>query len=134
MIESEVKFRLWDYRDAKGRNTVADWMRDQQKRQRAQVNLKLDMLQKYGDDVGSNVLLRMSANVYKLKGKTKGVQLRPMLCKGPIDEGAEFTILIGAKEEDWELVPADVVDRAEERRLEIIANPDERRVPHERVD
>lgn len=55
------------------------------------------------------------------------------MCKGPINDD-EFTILIGAKEEDWELDPADAVARAEERRLEIIEDPDERRMEHERVD
>jgi hypothetical protein len=99
-----------------------------------QVNLKLDMLRKYGNDVGSNVLLRMSASVFKLKGKTKGVQLRPMLCRGPIDDDGEFTILIGAREIDWKLVPSDAVVRAEGRREEVIENPEERRLKHERVD
>jgi hypothetical protein len=135
MITSdETRFRLYDYRDRRGRNDIADWMRKQEKRQRGQVNLKLDMLQKYGDDVGSNVLLRMSATIFKLKGKTKGVQLRPMLCKGPVHDQKEFTILIGAVEVDWELRPADIVERAEERREEVIANESERRVVHERVD
>jgi hypothetical protein len=134
MIESEVKCQLYDYRDRRGRNDIKEWMLGQQVRQRAQVNLKLDMLQKYGDDLGSSVLLRMSATIFKLKGKTKGVQLRPMLCKGPIDEDGEFTILIGAIEVDWELRPPDVVERAGERREEVIANERERRVPHERVE
>lgn len=135
MIASdEIRFALYDYRDHRGRNAIREWMEGEQRRQRGQVNLKLDMLQKYGDDVGSNVLLRMSATIYKLKGKTKGVQLRPMLCKGPIDENIEFTILIGAREENWQLQPPDVVERAEGLRLEVIANPKERRLPHERVD
>ncbi|MEA2162295.1 MAG: hypothetical protein QOK37_422 [Thermoanaerobaculia bacterium] len=134
MIESDWKVELFDYRDEKGRNDVKRWMLEQEKRQRAQVNLKLDMLRKYGNDVGSNVLLRMSATIFKLKGKTKGVQLRPMLCKGPVDDDREFTILIGATEIDWKLVPADAVVRAERRRDEIIRDPKGRRQKHERVD
>src|SRR6266446_7002643 len=123
MIESEWKFELFDYRDRRGHNDIKVWMLEQERRQLGQLNLKLDMLRKYGSDVGSNVLLRMSATIYKLKGKTKGVQLRPMLCKGPIDDEAEFTILIGAKEINRELVPIDVVTRAEGRREEVIENP-----------
>jgi hypothetical protein len=134
MIDSEWNFKLFDYRDHKGRNDIKSWMLEQEKRQRGQVNLKLDMLRKYGNDVGSNVLLRMSAKVFKLKGKTKGVQLRPMLCRGPLDDDGEFTILIGAKEIDWKVVPSDAVARAEERREEVIENPEERRQKHERVD
>jgi hypothetical protein len=134
MIESEWKFQLFDYRDDKGRNDIKSWMLEQEKRQRGQVNLKLDMLRMYGNDVGSNVLLRMSATIFKLKGKTKGVQLRPMLCRGPIDDDGEFTILIGAREIDWKLVPIDAVEKAERRREEVIENPKERRQRHERVD
>lgn len=134
MIESEWKFELFDYRDSKGRNDIQAWMLLQEKRQRGQINLKLDMLRKYGDDLGSKVLLRMSATIFKLKCKTKGVQLRPMLCRGPIDDNSEFTILIGAREIDWELVPGDAVEKAEGRRTEVVGNPKERRQTHERVD
>ncbi len=83
MIESEWNFKLFDYRDHKGRNDIKSWMLEQEKRQRGQVNLKLDMLRKYGNDVGSNVLLRMSATIFKLKGKTKGcAELRTRLGSG----------------------------------------------------
>lgn len=133
MIESP-EFTLWDYRDRRGRNDIAEWMRRQQKRQRGQLNLKLDMLHRNGSDVGRNVLMRMSATIFKLKGKTKGVQLRPMVCFGPIEDDRELTILVPAVEENWKLNPSDAVPQAESRRQEVIDNPKERRVTHERID
>jgi hypothetical protein len=78
--------------------------------------------------------MRMSANIYKLKVKTKQVQLRPMLCRGPVDESSEFTLLIGAVEVSNQLQPTDVVARAEARRAEVIADPVNRRCQHERVN
>ena len=129
-----IRFELFDYVDPAGRDGFRQWSERQEKRQLGQLNLKLDMLQQYGDDVGSNVLMRMSATIFKLKAKTKQVQLRPMICKGPINDDAEFTLLIGAVEVQWQLQPADAVERAEERRLEVIANPQERRRPHERIN
>jgi N-acetylglucosamine kinase-like BadF-type ATPase len=131
--DTEKRFDLFDYRDDRGRNEISAWTRGQEKRQIAQLNLKLDMLQRYGDEVSSNVLLRMSEHIYKLKAKTKQKQLRPMLCKGPIADATEFTLLVGAVEISWKLYPSDAVERAEARRLEIIANPT-KRCPHERID
>lgn len=131
--EAEKRFDLFDYCDDRGRNDIRAWTRQQEKRQIGQMNLKLDMVQKYGAEVSSNVLLRVSEHIYKLKAKTKQKQLRPMLCKGPIDDAREFTLLVGAVEISWKLDPSDAVERAEARRLEIIADPT-KRCPHERVD
>jgi hypothetical protein len=45
-----------------------------------------------------------------------------MLCKGPINNNIEFTLLYGAREQDRQLIPWDAVERAEIRRQEIINN------------
>jgi hypothetical protein len=124
---------LYDYVDERGRNSIRDWTEEYGRRQRAQLNSKLDQLAANGEDVGSNVLLRMSSTILKLKVRTKGVELRPMLCKGPLAVNDEFTILIGAREEEWALVPKDVVEQAEARRGEVLAAPQARRTVHERI-
>ncbi len=56
-----------------------------------------------------------------------------MLCKGPIVNNKEFTLLFGAIEKDQKLEPKDAEKRAEARRQEIIANPSSRRCLHEWV-
>src|SRR5712691_6008645 len=103
MIESGSvwRFDLYDYIDRRGRNAIKEWMLGQQKRQRGQVNSKLDQIRQHGDAVSSDVLLRVSATILKLKAYTKGIQLRPLLCKGPIADDKEFTLLIGATEINW---------------------------------
>ena len=79
--------------------------------------------------------------IYKLKvqGNPK---LRPMLCFGPMGlrdtrTGKEiieraFTLLVGAKEIQWEFEPANADTKAGERRKELLANP-ARRCKHERI-
>jgi hypothetical protein len=72
-------------------------------------------------------------SIYKLKVKGN-VQLRPLLCKGPINNDEEFTLLIGAKEVQGELQPDGVEYKAIERREGVIADPENRRCDHERID
>jgi hypothetical protein len=131
MIEpaAEFRFALFDYRDRRDRNAIREWTEGLDKRQRGQLNAKLDMLQKYGN----GPLLQMSAHILKLKGNGN-VQIRPMLCRGPIDEDTEFTLLFGATEVGWKLVPVDAVARAETRRSEVVTDPEKRRVAHERIN
>lgn len=132
-FESEWRFDLYDYVDRRGRNAIKEWMLEQQKRQRGQVNAKLDQVRKHGTAVSTDVLLQVSGPILKVKGYTKGVQLRPLLCSGPIGEESAFTLLIGAKEVKWSWEPPDAVDKAKERREEVIANPKDKRVTHERI-
>jgi hypothetical protein len=65
-------------------------------------------------------------HIYKLKihGDT---MLRPLLCRGPVHNEREYTLLAGAKEENFILAPADAPEVAEERRGQVIRNPAERR-------
>jgi hypothetical protein len=51
-----------------------------------------------------------------------------MLCRGPIDTiGREFTLLFGCTERDRRFVPPNAVEKAEEHRKSVIANPSKRR-------
>ena len=59
------------------------------------------------------------------------VMLRPMLCKGPINNDTEYTLLRGAVEIGGEL-PNGAPEQAEEHREIIISNPN-RRCSHERI-
>jgi len=130
-----MAWRLYDYLNQRGDNEVADWTRGLQKSDRARLNQKLDMLERYGIDGLPPKLvagpLGGHRHIYKLR-IDGSVAMRPMLCKGPIDMNREFTLLLGATERDRVLDPMDAPRRAEQRRTEIIANPT-RRCNHERV-
>jgi hypothetical protein len=59
------------------------------------------------------------------------VQLRPMLCKGPVVLDREFTFLCGAIERDGTLVPKNCKQKAQENRRILLSDSNRRR--HEGV-
>jgi hypothetical protein len=126
------KWRIYDYLDAGGNNVIKKWTGDLQKRERIKLNQKLDMLEQYGPELPPQLLAGpIFDHVYKLKvqGNPK---LRPLLCKGPINNEVEYTLLVGAKEIQWKLEPDDAEEQAATNRQAIIDNP-LRRCKHERV-
>lgn len=131
-METSKKFTLFDYKNEKGSNDFKEWTKMLQKIERAKLNAKLDMLAKLGSDLFPQVLTGTDApGILKLKVKGK-VQLRPMLCTGPINNKAEFTLLLGAKERGSRLIPPKADEVANNRKKIIIENPN-RRCPHERI-
>lgn len=128
-----MKFKLFDYCNSAGGNEFKAWTQALQLVQRGKLNAKLDMLEMLGDGL-LPVTLTGTDTPGILKLRIKGnVQLRPMLCKGPVDVDEEFSLLVGAIEVDSKLKPlnADVI--ADGRKKEIRRYPDNRRVKHERV-
>jgi hypothetical protein len=73
-------------------------------------------------------------HIDKLKIYGKGTTWRIMICKGPINNKFEFTILYIAQEKDRKLIPPDADRLAEENRQLVLANPEGRRCQHERLD
>jgi hypothetical protein len=71
------------------------------------------------------------ANIFKLRvqGNPK---LRPLLCKGTVDNDTEFTLLIGAFEIQWEYEPKNALEIAVARRKELL-NDSSKRCEHEKV-
>ena len=126
-------FNLYDYVDGRGVNEFKEWTKTLQKNDLARLNQKLDMLKREPDLPPQLLAGPLDGRpIYKLRINGR-VALRPMLCRGPINNESEFTLLLGAVEQDRELVPLDAVDRAASRRREVITNPKKRRTKHERV-
>jgi len=131
-IPTDKKFALYDYKDENGNNDFKEWTKKLQKVERAKLNAKLDMLASKGSELFPHVLTDTpTPGIQKLRIKGK-VQLRPMLCKGPINKEKEFTLLIGAKERGSCLVPDKADEKANDRKQIIIENPN-RRCLHERI-
>jgi hypothetical protein len=125
-------FTLFDYTSENGNNEIKEWTNGLQKTDRAKLNAKLDMLALHGHELFPNVLTDTpTAGIQKLRVKGK-VQLRPMLCKGPIDNNKEYSLLIGVMERDSKFVPDKADQTANQRKQTIINNP-KRRCPHERI-
>lgn len=132
VASTDKKFLLFDYTDKKGSNDIKAWTLTLEKNQRAKLNAKLDMLMSKGSELFPHVLTDTpTSGIQKLRVKGN-IQLRPMLCKGPINNENEFTLLIGAIERDSRLEPDKADEKAKDRKNIIIGNPN-RRCPHERI-
>ena len=128
-----MPFKLFDYCDADGLNDFKDWSKNLQSPQRGKLNAKLDMLALQGSSLFPEVLTGTdTAGILKLRVKGN-VQLRPMLCEGPIDVTKEFTLLLGAIEVDGNLKPKKADQIANKRKNEVKKDHHHRRIDHERV-
>jgi hypothetical protein len=128
-----MSWTLYDYIDNRGRNSIKDWAKTLEKEERARLNAKLDMLAKNGPNLALGLLTDTRLpHIKKIKVKGR-VQVRLMLSRGPIDNNKEFTLLFGATEKGFRLIPEDADYRAETRRQEILQNTNNRRCPHERL-
>jgi len=125
-------FALFDYIDKNGNNDIKAWSKKLQKTELGKLNLRLDLLATKGTDLLPQILTNTDTpGIFKLRVHGK-IQLRPMLCKGPINNETEFTLLIGATERDFCLVPDKADEKADARKTVIIEN-NNRRCDHERV-
>lgn len=124
-----MTWAIYEYIDERGKGAVESWIRRDrlQKQAIALLDQKLMLLASSGPDLAPGLLARLGGGFLKLKVRAMGVQLRPLLCEGPIANDTEFTILIGAVERDGKLQPHDARDRAEEFRRIIVADPSRRR-------
>ncbi len=127
--------KVFEWIDEKGVGVVSGWKL--QTAQRTRLEAKLDMLLRatiHPDtriaSLPPDLLVGPGFNgqpfIYKLKARGN-VQLRPMVCLGPF-ELTDWTILYPATEKQFELIPADAADKAEERRKVLLANPGRRRL------
>jgi hypothetical protein len=128
---------LWDFLSPPPRseNVILRWVKDEKltKRDRAVLNQKLDRLRQMDFElaIGTKLLAGpIHKHIYKLVIHGD-VMLRPMLCRGPIDNASEYTLLLGAIERNWKLPPG-ASQQAEQNRLVVMQEPKRRR-PHERI-
>ncbi len=126
---------LWNFLDNRGKNVIKAWGTAQTKRDRGMLNQRFDRLVQvdFGLAIGSKLLAGpIYGHVYKMQIHGD-VQLRPILCKGPIKNDDEYTLLLGAVERDSRLVPASAKQDAENNRTAVLASPLTRRTAHERI-
>jgi len=128
-----MPFLLYDYLDAQGANDFRAWTTKLQSKERGKLNQKLDMLEQYGEELFPQILTGTDvAGIFKLRVHGS-VQLRPLLCRGPIKGEQAFTLLIGATEKGSILLPKGAEKDADSRKSEVIKDPKNRRKAHERI-
>ena len=130
----EPPYRLYDFVDSRGNNIIKEWTQALEKRDRVRVRRKLDSLRLEGGALSPNLLADTGTpNIKKLRLTGRRVPtLRIMLCHGPLDLKAEFTLLKGATKKNGQLIPNNAIERAAQHREAVIADPS-RRCEHELV-
>ena len=128
------RYTLYDYLDSRGLNDFESWSKSLEKGYLARLNRQLKALEDNGPDLIPGMLfgpITGYRHIYKLKIGHK-LALRPLLCRGPLNNDSEFTLLLGAIEKGWKWDPRNAPEIAEARRVEIINNP-RRRCGHVKV-
>jgi hypothetical protein len=130
------EYVLWDFLEgARFENVILRWVQDERltKRDRAALNNRIRRLAQtdYALAVQTKLLAGpIYKHVYKLVIHADRM-LRPMLCRGPIDNETEYTFLLGAIEINWKL-PRGSKEQAEGNREVVLSNAD-RRCIHEDI-
>jgi hypothetical protein len=129
------RYKLWDFLDNRFKSVILQWVRDDRltKRDRAILNQKISRLAQMDFSLAINAKL-LAGPIYKhvYKMRMKGdVQLRPMLCRGPVDNDAEYTFLLGTVETGGHL-PAGSKETAENNRTVVLDDHD-KRIRHQRI-
>lgn len=127
-------YLLFDFVNERGDNIIKAWGNGLTPREQGKLDSKLDIIQNCNDP---NLIPHLIAgtdtrHIYKLQINGR-VAPRPMLCRGPEKMGDEFTLLLGAVERDWKLIPHNAPSIAAENR-EILIKDRLRRVAHEQFD
>ena len=100
-----MPYTLYDFEDNRGINRMTEWAKGQPSAQLGKLNNRLDRLEQADGELVEQLIAGAGEpSIYKIKiqGNPK---LRPMLCRGPINMHVEFTLLVGAREIQGELVP-----------------------------
>src|ERR1035437_1690944 len=129
------RYTLYDFLDHRLNNVILQWVRDEKitVRDRAALNQKIRRLAQMDYELAIQTKLLagpIHKHVYKLVIHGD-VMLRPMLCRGPIDNELEYTLLLGAVEVGGKL-PLGAKEQAEANR-ETILTDKSRRCDHERI-
>lgn len=135
MIEFPRRWRIYAFTSRRGVSVIQDWASEIKgdKDLLARLNQKLDLLEANGSDLPPGLLAGTTfRHVDKLRIFGRKQTWRIMVCKGPIANEFEFTLLYAAREKDRKLIPPDAYKQADDNRKRIIADLTRRR-EHERI-
>jgi hypothetical protein len=134
-----MSYEILDFNNATTESQLQVWLDRERisKRDRGQLNQKMDLLAMHGMGLPPKLLAGpLKSKTQKLRQKNiyklivhGDVMLRPFLCRGPIENDEEFTMLLGVIERDG--VNDHDPSEAEAIRESIIREPS-RRQPHSR--
>jgi len=125
-IISSHLLTLWDFVSPRGENVISRWAKDEKlsTKDRAKLNQRLDRLVQVDfEQAKSTKLLNgpLRKEIYKVKVHGQ-VMMRPLLCRGPFEKEAEYTLLLGAIEKNWKLEPSTCLEDADKNRTTLVAD------------
>ena len=132
-VSENKKNRLFDYKDSNGVNVMQLWAinMSMQKRDRGRLDFKIDLLERAGDNLPPKLVHPTTCKHIMHLVVNGEVSLRPMFCRGPVNNQDEYTFLFGTIEKDIRFVQRDAPERAEQNRKDLKSNPKNRCI-HER--
>lgn len=123
-------WKLYEFVNARDSGVITAWIAAQQVAARAKLRAKIKALQQYGGGLPKTILSDTDEpHIKKLRPRGR-TNLRLMLCKGPINNSTEFTLLHGVYEKDNHM-PEGSIALAEQRRQQVINSPATRRKLYE---
>ncbi len=120
--------KLFDFLDQNNKSVIHEWAKGLEKADKAKLNSKLKQLAEMDFDLAWGTRLLQGPifkSIYKLRIRGT-IQLRPLLCRGPFENDAEYTLLEGAKEIGSKLTTG-AVERADRNRETLLADRKRRR-------
>ena len=128
-----MAWTLYDFIDTNGANSVKAWLSALNVQSRAKFRAKLDAIKSAGPELPPKMITpTKEAHINEIVANGKAGAFRLFVCRGPGNHQSEMTLLCGGQEKNSKYVrngnaPSD----AERMRLELNANPTERRCKHE---
>ena len=125
-----AQWLVYHFLSQRGVNVIREWL-DKEKvssQQRGRFQSLINSLERGGPDLVPGFIHGpVAKDIYKAKvrGNKGQVQLRPRLCRGPIQK-YEFTFLIGAIEKGGKDIPNHCNATAQENRRILIGDPTRR--------
>jgi hypothetical protein len=119
---------IWEFLASGNDRVIRKWFKveDITPQERAKLDVALNHLRTLDLALVSHKLLAgplRGTKIYKLRLRCNNRELRPMLCRGPVGERLDYTLLLGAIEVGNRLNPYNAEDRAAKNRELLIENP-----------
>jgi hypothetical protein len=117
-------WRWKDYLDDRGRNVIADWIKDLPEAAQTKLESRLLILRGLERNHWNPQYVKPLvgySGVLEIRFRSNRIQYRPLFCFGP--GRRELTLLVGAIEKGDEFEPKGAPTTAQSRRGEIQANP-----------
>lgn len=112
-------WKLFEPVDGRGNGRFTAWRDRLQKGDQAAVDEKLRSLQIFGAVAPCLKGVTGYGRLRKIHISTPTLALRPLVCRGPDDQDSEFTLLLGAREVNWDWEPDDAPATADRIRAGI---------------